>query len=196
MAETEAERRDAHPLLVLMCGRSFSGKSTLARAITDELGGDIVSLDAINEERGLRGGEGIPINEWARTNDEADARAALALAAGRPVVVDDTSSPRFLRDGWRRLAERSSSRFVLVYVNAAESLILERVEANRQAGDRHDARDELLQAHLGSFEPPASDEPHILVDGGGYDVAKVVAAVSRDTSSRVPGPQVVSRDLK
>lgn len=60
------------PLLVVMCGRSFSGKSTLALA--DRLGAQRVSLDAINEERGLRGGADIPVSEWMRTNDEASPR--------------------------------------------------------------------------------------------------------------------------
>ena len=47
--------------LVLPCGRSYSGKSTLARALADALPGVVVGLDAINEERGLHGGQGIPV---------------------------------------------------------------------------------------------------------------------------------------
>ncbi|GAB3386856.1 hypothetical protein GCM10027568_05800 [Humibacter soli] len=50
-----------HRVLVAMCGLSFSGKSTFARALAKELDADIVSFDAINEERGLNGGDGIPI---------------------------------------------------------------------------------------------------------------------------------------
>lgn len=58
--------------LVLLCGTSFAGKSTLSRLIAGELGAKVVSLDAINEERQLHGGQGIPTSEWALTNDEAN----------------------------------------------------------------------------------------------------------------------------
>jgi len=51
--------------LVLLCGRSFSGKSTVAASLADSLPGQVMSLDQINEERGLHGGEGIPLSEWA-----------------------------------------------------------------------------------------------------------------------------------
>jgi predicted kinase len=79
-------------MLVVMCGRSFSGKSTLARVLARALKSELVSLDVINEERGLRGGEGIPLSEWVRTNEEASARTAVFLRTGRSVVVDSCSS--------------------------------------------------------------------------------------------------------
>ena len=41
-----------------MCGVAFSGKSTLALRIAAELSICLISLDAINHKRGLRGGDG------------------------------------------------------------------------------------------------------------------------------------------
>nr|WP_282818681.1 AAA family ATPase [Curtobacterium flaccumfaciens] len=61
--------------LVLTCGLSFSGKSTLAAGLSNALAGELLSLDQINEERGLHGGQGIPLEEWAATNRIAHARA-------------------------------------------------------------------------------------------------------------------------
>ncbi len=92
-------------MIVLLCARSFSGKSTLAEALARQLPATVVSLDAINAERGLHGGQGIPIDEWSRTNEVARDRTRGGIADGVTVVVDDTSSPRFLRDGWRALAD-------------------------------------------------------------------------------------------
>jgi hypothetical protein len=151
-------------MLIVMCGRSFSGKSTLARALARALKAELVSLDAINEERGLRGGDGIPVSEWVRTNEEASARTAAFLRTGRSVVVDDTSSPRFLRNRWRDLADAEGARFVLVFVNATDELIRTHLAANRQVSDRHDVTDEVMEAHLNDFEPPAADETPIVVD--------------------------------
>lgn len=155
--------RDA-PLLVVMCGRSFSGKSTLALALADRLGAERVSLDAINEERGLRGGDGIPASEWMRTNDEASARVEEALSAGRTVIVDDTSSPRFLRDRWRELASRARADMALVFVDAPVELVRARLAANRGDPARHDVTDDVMDAHLSAFEAPDADEHAITMD--------------------------------
>jgi len=47
-----------------MCGLAFSGKSTAARTVARELGLALICLDAINDERGLDGGKGIPDSDW------------------------------------------------------------------------------------------------------------------------------------
>ena len=169
------------PLLVVMCGRSFSGKSTLALALADRLGAQRVSLDAINEERGLRGGDGIPVSEWMRTNDEASARVEEALSAGRAVIVDDTRSPRFLRDRWRELAARAHAETALVFVDAPEELIRARLAANRSDLARHDVTDDVMDAHLSDFEAPGADERAITVDARtpiDASVAQVLAALA------------------
>ena len=54
--------------LILLCGTSFSGKSTLARTLAPKLSATIVSLDDLNEHRGLWDGDGIPTEEWVRTH--------------------------------------------------------------------------------------------------------------------------------
>ena len=178
------------PSLVVMCGRSFSGKSTLAAALADALPAELVSLDAINEERGLHGGDGIPVSEWMRTNDEASARVAGLLRAGRTVVVDDTSSPRFLRDRWRRVAADASAHPVFVFVDAPDALIRERLRANRDAPGRHDVTDEVMDAHLSGFEPPAADEQVITVDARSpvdASVARVLAVLAAFPDRREAG---------
>lgn len=118
-----------------MCGLSFSGKSTLAALLAEELNAELVSLDAINAERGLFGGQGIPVAEWARTNDLAMDRAAEKLRVGRDVVVDDTGSPRFIRDNWRKVAAEADAAFSLVWVQIDRARQRQRVVANRSAAD-------------------------------------------------------------
>ncbi|WP_205781447.1 AAA family ATPase [Planctomonas deserti] len=150
--------------LTLMCGLSFSGKSTLARGLAEELDAHLVSLDAINHERGLRGGEGIPLDEWATTNGIAHERAGALLAARREVVVDDTGSPRFIRNEWRETAKRADMPLLIVWVQIDPDLQRERVRANRADGHRDDVTDAVLTDHAAHFEPPTEDERPILVD--------------------------------
>ena len=73
--------------------RSFPGKSTVAASLANSLLGRDVSLDEIEEERGLHGGEGIPLSESARTNELARDRVITRLRIDQTVIVDDTSSP-------------------------------------------------------------------------------------------------------
>ncbi|WP_241997702.1 ATP-binding protein [Kribbella sp. VKM Ac-2569] len=144
--------------LVLLCGTSFSGKSTVARILAPSLSASIVSLDEINERRGLWGGDGIPVEEWMRTHELASGEVRGLLASGASVVVDDTSSPRFLRDGWRSLAAAAGTRFTLIYVDVDHATIRRRRAANRLDPRRRDVSDAVLDQHLADFEPPAPDE--------------------------------------
>lgn len=164
--------------VVLLMGRSFSGKSTAARALEQALTAPLISCDALNEERGLRGGRGVPVEEWSRTNEVAHQRARPLLAQDATVVIDDTSSPRFLRDAWRALAGESHSRFVLVFIDVSPETIRERVVDNRARAARSDVLDEVMAAHLDAFEPPEDDEPHIRFDETAT-AGSVVAGVQR-----------------
>lgn len=144
--------------IVLLCGRSFSGKSTIAAQMASQFDAVVVSLDAINAERGLQSGAGLPIEEWGRTSELSQSRTAELLRSGRVVIVDDTGSPRFLRDGWRKLAERAQVPFVLLFVDTPVEVSLQRHAANRADPRRMDVTDEVLHDHLNSFEPPTAVE--------------------------------------
>jgi predicted kinase len=159
--------------LVLLCGASFSGKSTVARTLAPMLPASIVSLDEINERRGLWGGDGIPVEEWMRTHQFASDEVRALLAGGRSVIVDDTSSPRFLRDGWRALAAEAAARFTLVYVDVDHATVRRRRTANQADPQRRDVADAVLDQHLADFEPPAADE-HAVRIGAADDLADVL----------------------
>lgn len=147
--------------LVLMCGKSFSGKSTVARALAPRLRARVVSLDEINERRGLWGGDGIAVEEWVRTHELASAEVRELLSTGSSVVVDDTSSPRFLRDGWRSLAVGLGAGFTLLYVDVDDATVRRRRSQNLVDPRRRDVA--VLEQHLADFEPPGDDEGAVRV---------------------------------
>lgn len=165
--------------LTLLCGLSFAGKSTLAAGLALELDALLVDLDAINAERGLRGGQGIPISEWVRTNELAHERASAALQHGQRVVVDDTGSPRFIRDDWRAVAANTDAAFVLVWVQIDAGLQRQRILANRSNQSRQDVIDRVLEEQRASFEQPSEDESAIVVnarDTADPETAKLISA--------------------
>lgn len=170
--------------LTLMCGLSFSGKGTLAARLAEGLPASVVSLDLINEERGLHGGQGIPLEEWSETNEIAQQRGRTLLEAGHHVVVDDTGSPRFIRDEWRAVANSSGVPFALVWVQISADLQDERVHANRQLHDRHDVTDAVLQEHRAGFEPPIEEVALIIDAESTADSAQVAALVQQISSLR------------
>ena len=149
--------------LVLLCGTSFSGKSTVARVLAERLPARVVSLDEINERRGLWGGDGIPVEEWMRTHEVARVEVRELLGSGTSVVVDDTSSPRFLRDGWRALAAAEDVGFTLVYVDVDHPTVRTRRAENRLDPRRQDVTDAVLEQHLAEFEPPGDDEDAVRI---------------------------------
>lgn len=149
--------------LVLLCGTSFSGKSTIARELAPRLGARIVSLDEINERRGLWGGDGIPVEEWRRTHELAAVEVREQLGAAASVIVDDTSSLRFLRDGWRALAVEVGAAFSLLYVDVDHATVRRRHAGNRLDPRRRDVSDAVLEQHLADFEPPRADEGAVRV---------------------------------
>jgi len=149
--------------LVLLCGKSFSGKSTVARVLAPRLEARIVSLDEINERRGLWGGDGIPVEEWIRTHELASDEVLGLLSAGTSVVVDDTSSPRILRDGWRSLAAGAGAGFTLLYVDVDDATVRRRRAGNLVDPRRRDVGVDVLEEHLAGFEPPEDDEGAVRV---------------------------------
>lgn len=150
---------------MVLCGLSFSGKSTIARGLAERLAAELVSFDAINAERGLASGQGVAIEEWVKTKETAHARARAVLADGRSVVIDDTSSPAFLREEWRAVAAGVGVEMVLVYVPLAREAQRARIAATRATGDRPDVLDSILEEHRAGFEPPTADEAALTIDG-------------------------------
>jgi hypothetical protein len=92
-----------------------------------------ISLDNINAERGLWGGDGVPIEEWERTHALAHERLATWMATGKDAVVDDVNF-RWLRDRWRAAARSSCYRTVVIIPHT------ELVAASREPGHRRAER--------------------------------------------------------
>lgn len=181
---TFPERYLREMVLTLMCGLSFSGKSTLAARLAQDLPARLISLDHLNAERGLEGGQGIPLEEWARTNRIAHERAGALLRQGHHVVIDDTGSPRFLRDAWRTTADAAGAPFAVVWVQVTAELQRARVLANRETQERPDVTDAVLRDHVASFEPP-SEEDALTIDarntqdtGRVREIAQVLASLA------------------
>jgi len=116
--------------LILVGGGPGTGKTTLARALAERVGAQVISTDDVRAEM-VRRGElaGTPgvLDEGLYTTQNVDAvydavlrRAHLSLCEGRSVIVDGTFSRSGHRDGARRLAEDTAA--ILVQLACAAPL--------------------------------------------------------------------------
>jgi len=145
--------------LFMMCGMPFAGKTTLAARLSARLGAGRIGLDEINAERSLPdGGTGLPVEEWERTRRIALARLDEMMRTGRDVVLDDTCCFRWLRDGYREVAERNGYESFVVFLDIPLEELERRRADNDLRGRREQMKDEVFEAVRRSFEVPQADE--------------------------------------
>ena len=168
------------PTLSVMCGLPFAGKSTIATALAEALGAEVVRLDAINHERGLGlDGRAISPEDWAISYAEADRRLERALAGGRSVIADATHFSRAERDRARALAQAQGARTRVVHVPLTAEEARRRLLANRQTHVRYDVRDDDFALVVTHFEPP-DGEPDVVRCSPDASPSEWIAAVRGD----------------
>lgn len=174
------------PVLYLLCGLAFSGKTTLAAALRRQQGCEVVSSDEINARRGLHGGDGVPAQEWARTHELALAEVEALMRRRVPgVVVDDTNCFRFLRDDYRALARRHGYAVRLLVLDVPLAEVRRRMAENATSRRRRGLRPEVFAEHRGSFEWPGPEETPLRVPAG--VPAERWVAESPDAETPAPG---------
>ncbi|MDT7837738.1 bifunctional aminoglycoside phosphotransferase/ATP-binding protein [Aquabacterium sp. OR-4] len=196
----------AAPRLVLMMGLSGSGKSRVAAALAEGLGG--VRLRSDVERKRLfglaadaRGGAALGLytpEANRRTHARLHALAEGALRAGVPVVLDAASLRRSERDAVRALAARLGLPFTLVLCEAPEALLRERLAQRAARGDdASDAGPELLHWQQGLAEWPDAAEAAEAAARPDTAVAAAGAAGAPDARlADVPGGAAGRADIR
>lgn len=167
LAASYAHRRRA-PSLTVMTGLSASGKSTAARTIAHDASAIVVRTDAVRKQ--LAGvpwhqhhtgavGEGLYTTAMTeRTYATCLRVAGELLEAGWSVVLDGVFGRRTEREGARALARDRGASFRIVWCQAPEAVLRERLRARQAAGrDLSDAREDVLALQLHHYEPPAAE---------------------------------------
>jgi uncharacterized protein len=162
--------------LFITSGLMGSGKSTIAEALSVELGIERLSSDQVRKE--LAGipphtrskddyGGGIYSAEFTKTTyDALLTRAAGILAAGRSVIIDASFGKRADRDRCRTLAANYAADFLILSTSLRERDLKKRLDSRAESPHSvSDGRWELLVLQKEDFEPVGSEEmPYILLD--------------------------------
>lgn len=153
--------------MYLLTGISFSGKSTLAQAISKAQNILIVDPDGVAHERGIGvEGETVSDAQWVLIHQEAKQRAAQILTAGRSLVYDTTSFTRQQRQELRSLAVQHNAEPVLIFVSVSREEARQRWHQNNQTQKRFAVHEDDFNMVADNFEPPGSDEPHLIYRAG------------------------------
>jgi predicted kinase len=161
--------------LFLMCGIAFSGKTTVAKQLSQALGCAYVNLEEINAERGRYGGEGMAAEEGERTDAHAIARMKEWMAHSEDIVLDDTSCFRWLRDRYREFAHEDGYRAEVVYLDVHLQDVQARMVPNSLTASRRPIEAKIFAEHVRRFEAPQANEAAAVVRG---------SDMSRDGSNR------------
>ncbi len=164
------------PLVVVVMGRVGTGKSTLARALADALGWEVLSSDRTRKERaGLplfeRGSEAQRAELYAqpRTDDTYTAlcRGAVERAGRRQgVVLDATYGCRRHREALRQALRRRGIPYCFVEATASDATIRARLRRREHAGrEVSDARLEDFDLLAARYQAPDALEEarHVIV---------------------------------
>ena len=153
------------PALVLTCGLSGSGKSLVAAAMAERLGGirlrsDVERKRLFGLAPAARGGPQVYTPEaGVRTYARLQQLAAAALAAGVPVVVDAASLQHAERAAMQAMAAACGAPFRLLLCTAPPAVLAQRVAARLAVGqDASDATPEVLARQQQWVQWPGPDE--------------------------------------
>lgn len=175
LAAKYVERVSA-PVLVVLAGRSGTGKSTVGAALAARIGAAYVSSDVVRKELvGLPPREHVPPDRTAevygdamneRTYTAMRERAAAHLRAGRPVVLDATHSRATDRAAALAVARSTGVPALIAELCITDETALARIA--ERASDplaTSDATAAVFEAQAATFESiGASEGAHLALD--------------------------------
>jgi carbohydrate kinase (thermoresistant glucokinase family) len=159
------------PVLVLM-GVSGCGKSTVGRALADQLNWDFGEGDAMHLPQSVRKmASGHPLTDadrapWLRA---VAAWIQAHVTSGRPGIITCSALRRAYRDVLR------DEHVVFVYLHGDREVIESRLAARHG----HYMPAALLDSQFATLEPPGPDEQFLTVEIGPDPSAQAAAIIAR-----------------
>jgi aminoglycoside phosphotransferase family enzyme/adenylate kinase family enzyme len=172
-----AYARAATPALIVVCGLSGTGKSTVARMLQHRTGFEIISSDAARKRlAGIAPGqrinaayrEGIYSESFSRrTYESLASEAETRLTHGWGVILDATFARQADRQAVAAVARRAGASAIFFECVADPEETIARINRRvRAPGEISDATAEVYESQRAAFEPltEVPPETHVTID--------------------------------
>jgi predicted kinase len=145
--------------LYIMCGVGFSGKSTLAKKISEYTGAVLISQDQLFFEKEKELGLDIDSdNSWQILLNICKEQILSSLKAGHSVVFDSVNTKYEHRQEIRDLARIAGVKSKVVFLDTPIEIQRQRQENNKTSKARHDVKQEYLDQAISELEIPKLEE--------------------------------------
>jgi aminoglycoside phosphotransferase family enzyme/predicted kinase len=165
------------PGLIIVCGMSATGKSTLASRLAGQTGFAVLNSDVIRKTLAGIAPTTSARTDWnegvyddrstQRTYSEMLARARTELRAGRGVIADATFRDPHHRRMFVELAGEAAVPILFVECRAGETEVMRRLaDRDRKRGSVSDATPAIYIRQRETFAPltEVGDQAHLVVD--------------------------------
>jgi gluconokinase len=162
------------PTCLVVMGVSGAGKTTIARALADELGWPMAEADEFHPAANIeKMSAGIPLTDDDRTPWLEALRAWITerSEAGESTIVTCSALKRTYRD----LLRQARARVRFVHLAGDAPLILRRLTSRAD----HFMPPSLLDSQFADLEPLADDEDGVIVDLDASPERIVTATLAR-----------------
>jgi predicted kinase len=155
------------PWLLITAGLPFSGKTTLARAVAARCVMARVSVDDQISEHAHPDAGQTSDRAWRDAYLLSLQKAEEYLANGRSVIFDSVGHTCKNRYRLRRIADRHNASMVVIHLDIARAIALDRLIANQAAPTRPNVPLDGFNEIADDFEPPGESEivltyaPHV-----------------------------------
>ncbi|MBA3724488.1 MAG: ATP-binding protein [Candidatus Levybacteria bacterium] len=148
------------PILYILCGIPFSGKSTLAQKLAKQLGFVRVDLDEVKFEMF---GDDIQEEEidqagWNKVYHEMYKRIRDNLQEGKVVLHDTGNFTKYERDLVRKEAEKVGVVSKVLFVKVPVETARERWVENKRTKKRFDISKEAFEEAVDEMEEPSVEK--------------------------------------
>jgi len=188
------ERKTFRNKLLIICGISFAGKSTLGKAIIERFGYEEVDVDDTKFQ--LYGqsiqDEDLNPDDWVRIYAETDKLIENHLKSGSTVVDASRNFRKAERDIAGSIADKVGVPMVTIYVDTPEGIVRQRMLENRRKSSRRDITDKDFEEAIMAMEPPiAAENPlifhyHDEIESWLLENTAILASKTLSNRSRMP----------